>query len=328
MEKIKTVLLTDVVTAGNFQKYHDKERIVFTASFTDADELIKRMPSFKESVVVVDMTAGLALDMLNKAVTYLSNERLKFLVVSKNVGDGFRLLSKGALEMLVKKPDYSDEDYISIMCVRIRETESHYHKDNARVVKYKGAAISDKVVLIGSSTGGSESIVGIMKELPENMPPILIVQHMPPVFTKLYADRLNELCKMTVWEASDGDELVPGLALIAPGDFQMRIARRNNKLCVECYKGENVNGHAPSADVLFNSGAAFLGKKAIGVILTGMGQDGAKGLLELRKNGAFTIGQNEESCVVYGMPKVAYDIGAVVQQVHLNDIAKVILKNL
>ncbi len=157
------------------------------------------------------------------------------------------------------------------------------------------------------------------------MPPILIVQHMPAVFTKMYADRLNDICEMTVWEAKNGDKLRPGLVLIAPGDYQMKVVKNYDGYYVECFKGEKVNGHAPSVDVLFDSVADVIGSKAIGIILTGMGGDGSKGMLKMRENGAKTIGQDEKSCVVYGMPKVAYELGAVDEQVALPNIASRIM---
>jgi len=144
---------------------------------------------------------------------------------------------------------------------------------------------------------------------------------MPQGFTKMYADRLNNLCQMEVREAKNGDLIEPGLALIAPGDYQMEVVKNGSLYSVKCYQGEKVSGHCPSVDVLFDSVAATAGKDAVGIIMTGMGKDGANGLLKMRKKGAFTIGQDKESCVVYGMPMVAYDIGAVVKQVSCENIA-------
>ena len=137
----------------------------------------------------------------------------------------------------------------------------------------------------------------------------------------MYANRLNNQCQVAVKEAATGDRVLPGSVLIAPGDRQMRLLKVNGVYQVECRPGEKVSGHCPSVDVLFSSVAKTAKQDAVGVILTGMGGDGAKGLLEMRKAGAITIGQNEESCVVYGMPKVAYDIGAVQYQVDLSSVA-------
>ena len=181
----------------------------------------------------------------------------------------------------------------------------------------------DLVLAIGASTGGTEAIATVLKEFGTDIPGTVIVQHMPAGFTEMYANRLNDQCRVTVKEAKDGDKVLPGQVLIAPGgDCQMRLVKVNGVYQVEVKPGPKVSGHCPSVDVLFESVAQAAGSRAIGVILTGMGGDGAKGLLEMRKAGAKTIGQDESTCVVYGMPKVAFDIGAVEYQEKLSDIAK------
>lgn len=179
-----------------------------------------------------------------------------------------------------------------------------------------------KVIAIGASTGGTEAIYDVVKRFNKEIPGVVIVQHMPPGFTKMYADRLNNQCVVTVREAQNGDQVKTGQVLIAAGDKHMRLVRINGIYQVECRQGEKVSGHCPSVDVLFQSAARSAGREAMGVLLTGMGADGAKGLLDMREAGAETIGQNEASCVVYGMPKVAYEIGAVKYQVALADIAQ------
>ena len=184
---------------------------------------------------------------------------------------------------------------------------------------------TNKIVAIGASTGGTEAIKDVLMALPRNAPGTVIVQHMPANFTALFAQRLNTLCAMEIREAKNGDSIIPGVALIAPGDYHMVVRRSGARYYVEIGNGEKVSGHRPSADVLFNSVAKIAGSNAIGVILTGMGGDGAKGLLAMRNAGADTIGQDEASCVVYGMPKVAYDIGAVEKQLPLSKIADSIL---
>ena len=180
------------------------------------------------------------------------------------------------------------------------------------------------LIAIGASTGGTEALYHVLKDLPPNMPGIVVVQHIPPVFSKMFADRLNAQTNLLVKEAETGDVVETGKVLIAPGDFHMRIRQSAGKRKVECFINEKVNGHCPSCDVLFYSVAEQAGKHAIGVILTGMGYDGAKGLLAMKKAGAKTIGQDEASCVVYGMPKAAYDIGAVDKQLPLGDMAKML----
>ena len=181
----------------------------------------------------------------------------------------------------------------------------------------------DVVIAIGASTGGTEAIFSVLSEFDTDIPGIVMVQHMPAGFTEMYAKRLDKRCKIRVKEAQTGDIVVPGQALLAPaGDTHMQLVNVNGVTQVVVKKGEKVSGHSPSVDVLFQSVAEVAENKAIGIILTGMGGDGAKGLLAMRKAGARTIGQDESTCVVYGMPKVAYDNGAVEFQEKLPDIAE------
>ncbi len=178
------------------------------------------------------------------------------------------------------------------------------------------------VVAIGASTGGTEAIFSVVKEFGTDIPGIVAVQHMPPGFTEMYAKRLDDQCHIRVKEARTGDRVMPGHMLIAPGgDSHMHLVKMNGGYQVEIKPGPKVNGHCPSVDVLFESVAKAVGADALGIILTGMGGDGAKGLLAMRKAGARTIGQDESTCIVYGMPKVAYDLGAVEHQEKLTDIA-------
>ncbi|WP_411680916.1 protein-glutamate methylesterase/protein-glutamine glutaminase [Clostridium thailandense] len=183
---------------------------------------------------------------------------------------------------------------------------------------------SNKIIAIGSSTGGTEAVYKILKQLPKNSPGIVVVQHIPPVFSKMFAERLNNQTKLQCKEAENGDFVEIGRVLVAPGDHHMRIRKVGEKYRIEIFKGEKVNGHCPSVDLLFQSVAKEAGDKAIGVILTGMGYDGAKGLLNMRRKGARTIGQDEKSSVVYGMPKVAFNIGAVEKQCSLENIHRLI----
>ncbi len=180
----------------------------------------------------------------------------------------------------------------------------------------------NNIIAIGASTGGTEAIFSVVKDFGTDIPGVVVTQHMPPGFTSMYAKRLNDQCRIKVKEAQTGDVVLPGHLLLAPGgDMHMHLVKVNGTYQVECKKGPKVNGHCPSVDVLFESVAKTAGANAVGIILTGMGGDGAKGLLAMRKAGAKTIGQDESTCVVYGMPKVAYDLGAVQYQEKLNDIA-------
>ncbi len=186
----------------------------------------------------------------------------------------------------------------------------------------------DKIIAMGSSTGGTEALFSILKSLPNNVPGIVVVQHIPPTFSSMFANRLNQQTAFQVKEAATGDIVEPGTVLIAPGDQHMKIVKVGDVYKVRCFVGEKVSGHCPSVDVLFESVAKEVGHQAIGVILTGMGYDGAKGLLAMKRKGAFTIGQNETSSVVYGMPKVAFNIGAVSTQGSLANIPGLILQSL
>jgi two-component system chemotaxis response regulator CheB len=187
------------------------------------------------------------------------------------------------------------------------------------------AETTNKIVAIGASTGGTEALKDLLMALPRNAPGTVVVQHMPANFTGPFAERLNSICAMEVREAQNGDSIVPGVVLIAPGDYHMVVRRSGAFYYVEIGSGDKISGHRPSADVLLNSVSKIAGANAIGVILTGMGGDGARGLLAMRNAGAHTIGQDEASCVVYGMPKVAFELGAVEKQLPLSKIAQGIL---
>jgi two-component system chemotaxis response regulator CheB len=192
----------------------------------------------------------------------------------------------------------------------------------------KVARNSNTVIALGASTGGTDALQVVLTSMPANCPPIVIVQHMPPGFTKMYAERINKLCAIEIKEAEDGDRLKNGRALLAPGDFHMTLEKDSKGYYVKVQKGEKVSGHRPSVDVLFKSVARNVKGNAIGAIMTGMGSDGAEGLLQMRQQGAYTIGQDKESCVVYGMPMVAHMKGACVIQAPLDKICSRICEKL
>jgi len=188
------------------------------------------------------------------------------------------------------------------------------------------AETTNKVIAIGASTGGTEALKNVLSKMPPNSPGILVVQHMPANFTSAFAERLNGLCHVTVKEAKNNDSVTPGTALIAPGNYHMILRRSGARYYVEVKTGPMVHHQRPAVDILFKSTAKYAGANAIGVILTGMGADGAEGLLEMKQMGASTIAQNEKSCVVYGMPKEAVKMGAVDKIVHLDQIADEIVR--
>ena len=184
---------------------------------------------------------------------------------------------------------------------------------------------TNKVVVIGSSTGGTQAIEKILKSYPCNAPGTVIVQHMPAGFTRSFADRLNSLCEVNVKEAEDGDSVVPGSVLIAPGNYHVVIERSGARYLVGLRDGPLVGRHKPAVEVLFRSAAEYVGANAIGVMLTGMGQDGADGMLQMRQHGASNIAQNEASSIVYGRPKAAIEAGAAEHVLDLDEIAEKIM---
>jgi len=257
------------------------------------------------------------------------------IVVSAASDAVFDAMDAGAVDF-VAKPDVqslkSVEGFINDMIGKIKIAAL------AKVMSADAAASSEaaalrsfdtgKVIAIGSSTGGTEALDYLLKQMPLNIPGIVIVQHIPPVFSQMFAERMNSQLQLNVKEAQNGDFLEQGKVLIAPGDQHMRLKKLGDRYRVEVFQGDKVNGHCPSVDVLFESVAKEAGGKAVGVILTGMGYDGAKGLLAMRRKGARTIGQDEQSCVVYGMPKAAYEIGAVERQAALRNIPSVLFSML
>jgi two-component system chemotaxis response regulator CheB len=180
---------------------------------------------------------------------------------------------------------------------------------------------TDKVIAVGASTGGTEAILEFLRAMPIDAHGIVIVQHMPEVFTRSFAERLNRICDITVKEAAHGDSVIRGRALIAPGNKHMELRRSGSRYYVELNDQDPVNRHRPSVDVLFKSVARFAGKNSIGIIMTGMGADGAQGLLDMKNAGAETAAQDEESCVVFGMPKEAIRIGGANKVLSLNRLA-------
>lgn len=187
---------------------------------------------------------------------------------------------------------------------------------------------SEKLIILGASTGGTEAIKDFLIQLPSDCPGILITQHMPPGFTKSFAQRLDSLCKITVKEAEGGERVLPGHAYIAPGHSHLKLVRSGANYMTEINQEEPVNRHRPSVDVLFRSAAMNAGKNAVGIIMTGMGKDGAQGMLEMKQAGAYNFAQDEASCVVFGMPREAIAIGAADEVVALDQMATRVLKYL
>ncbi|CUX71847.1 Chemotaxis response regulator protein-glutamate methylesterase [Clostridium sp. C105KSO15] len=308
----------------------------------DAFDAERKIPSLKPDVVTVDveMPRVNGIEFVKKL---LPKYQVPVILVSSLNLNVFEALSAGAVDF-VRKPDMSASNTASTFLNTL--ISKIFIASRARI-KVPAAAPSpvvsqnlmggvrpfslnacNTVIAIGASTGGTEATLQVLKDLPADTPGIVVTQHMPEGFTRMYADRLNHLCQMNVKEAQTGDVIERGQVLIAPGDLQMKVIRAGNRYTVNCFSGEKVSGHRPSVDVLFQSVADSAGASSVGIIMTGMGRDGADGLLKMKKKGAFTIGQDAESCVVYGMPMVAYNIGAVTMQTSCSNISNVLLKHL
>lgn len=255
------------------------------------------------------------------------------IVVSSVSNRVFDAMEAGAVDFVTKPATNvasSVQDFILNIIKKIKAASS------AKIYKTKSHQVTEKahkytkheMIAIGASTGGTEAIYTLLKQLPENVPGIVIVQHIPPVFSKMFAERLNNQTHFTVKEAVTGDLVMKNHIYVAPGDQHVEVQKNNNRITLKVYRGQKVNGHCPSVDVLFNSVANTMQDRVIGVILTGMGYDGARGLTRMRRKGAITIGQDEASCVVYGMPKSAYELGGVVKQCALDSMGHYIMKAL
>ena len=257
----------------------------------------------------------------------LSQYPIPVIVVSSVSDAVFDAMNAGAVEFVSKPDDRSSkgvETLVSDLIAKIVIASKVQMRRRPTVQAEEKVAQAQfdpsRVIGIGASTGGTEAIYRVLRALPANIPGIVIVQHIPPVFSTMFAQRMNTQTALNVKEAATGDFLEPGTVLIAPGDKHMQLRKVGDRYKVEVSEGEKVSGHCPSVDVLFESMAKACGDRAVGVLLTGMGRDGARGLLSMRRSGAYTLGQDEKSSVVYGMPKAAYDMGAVAKQLSLDAI--------
>lgn len=296
-----------------------------------AREMIIRL---KPDVITLDIEMP-RMDGLTFLQKLMKHYPVRVVIVSalsqKGSQTAIEALECGAIEV-VAKPDnsYSVGSMIQELTDKIitasrvsdyKLKQKSEKKILSPIKRFSLSRTTEQIIAVGASTGGTEALRVFLEALPANCPPILIVQHMPPNFTKSFAERLNSLCAMNVTEARNMDSVITGRALIAPGDKHMVLRRSGANYFVKLEDTPPFNRHKPSVDVLFESMAKYAGSNAMGIIMTGMGADGAKGLLKMREQGSYTIAQNEASCVVYGMPKSAVDINAATKVVHLNKIA-------
>ena len=289
----------------------------------------------KPDVITLDLHMP-RMDGLTFLGKMMASYPLPVIIVSsftpKNSSHALKALRMGALDTISKPGlEYDYKEFSERLCLTVRgaaeaRIQSISETGSARTAPVKVKNASGKIIAIGSSTGGTKALEYLLNGLPPNLPGIVVVQHLPESFTRSFAARLNKLSSLTIKEAADNDEIKPGHVYIAKGDRHMTVGKRGGKKYIRITDEEKVNFHRPSVDVLFNSVAEEIGPKATGVILTGMGSDGAEGLLKMRNKGARTIGQDEASSVVYGMPKAAFEIGAVQDQLPLQEIAGRILK--
>ena len=358
-------LVFDRFLSENLPKVQPRIEVVGYAM--NAYDAMRKIPVLKPDVITLDveMPKMSGIEFLKEL---LPKHPIPVILVSSLNVSVFDALSYGAVDF-VRKPDMSTENSTSrfvqhlsakILIASQAKVKLPASKSPSPAARTKSAGVcsskagssagrrtpaggssvikltstaalrlNSTVIAIGASTGGTEATLEVLRQLPEDIPGIVITQHMPKGFTQMYAERLNRLCRMQVKEAEDGDIIRRGRALIAPGgDLQMKVVRSGRDYIVRCLPGEKVNGHRPSVDVLFQSVAQAVKSSSVGVILTGMGQDGAQGLLQMKKSGAYTIGQDKESCVVYGMPMVAQQIGAVSKQASCAAIPKVLMAHL
>lgn len=324
-------LMTEIV---NSQK--DMQMVATAPDPLVARELIKQ---HNPTVLTLDveMPKMDGLDFLEKLMRL---RPMPVLMVSSLTERGsevtLRALELGAVDF-VTKPQIGIRDgilqYSELICDKIRSAAqarlpSPNRSSTVKKISLGSLIGSEKLIAIGASTGGTEAIRHVLEPLPAACPALLITQHMPAGFTHSFAERLNRICQITVKEAEHGERVLPGHAYIAPGDMHMELARSGANYQIRLLDTAPVNRHRPSVDVLFRSVANYAGRNAVGVILTGMGNDGAAGLLEMKQAGSWTIAQNEASCVVYGMPREAIQLQAACEITHLNDISQHMLGRL
>lgn len=357
--KIKVMIVDDSIFFREFMSRALSQdlSIEVVGLASDAFEAMQMMEKLMPDVIALDMEMPKM-----RGTDFLKTVKPRFpdirvVVISSNADNVFEALQAGAVEFVSKPNAQAHVDNASfireaISKIKIAAASTLTRRvpmppaqkaDNPQapaprpvvtpgaplVLPESGKAANPRTVIaIGASTGGTEAILAVLKDLPANTPGIVVVQHMPPVFTKMYAERLDRICKMEVREAVNGDRVERGLVLIAAGDKHMRLRSDARGYYVSCEAGERVSGHCPSVDALFESVAQHAKANAVGIILTGMGSDGAKNMLAMKRAGAYTFGQDQATCVVYGMPMVAYNLGGVVEQLPLQSIAPALVRYL
>lgn len=345
MDKPVRVLIVDdsilFRTKLQFSLMEDRQ-IKVVGSAADPVEAMKKITELNPDVVTLDveMPKMSGIEFLKQLIP---KRPVPVVVVSSLPINALDALDAGAIDF-VKKPVVQRpgdlDSFITELKNKIKVAATAKVSQAGKPVVPKSTLISrlpakmlnvkdkDAIIAIGASTGGTEAIISVVKNLPASTPGIVIVQHMPANFTTLYAQRLDKICKMHAVEASDYERVEQGKIILGAGEFHLTLKKDARGYFVRSQQGEKVSGHCPSVDVLFDSVADTAGKHAIGVILTGMGADGARGITKMRRAGAYTIGQDRASCVVYGMPMEAFKMGGVAKQLPLDQIGDEIIYTL
>lgn len=361
MKKIKVLIIDDsaVVRQTLTAILNSDPKIEVIGTAQDPIFAARKMANDFPDVITLDVEMP-RMDGLTFLKKIMSQHPLPVVIISsltdKATETGMKALEYGAVEIITKPQmntkEFFEESKIQICdAVKAAAYAKIKRKPTGRIFtppastsgikvepKFTADAIlpashdysmiktTDIVIAVGASTGGTEALRIFLENLPVVTPGIIIVQHMPENFTRSFAERLNTICKISVKEAENGDTITKGKALIAPGNHHMLLKRSGAKYYVEIQQGPLVNRHRPSVDVLFRSTAKYAGKNAIGIIMTGMGDDGAQGLLEMKQAGAYTIAQDEKSCVVFGMPREAINLDAALKVLPLDKIADDVVK--
>jgi two-component system chemotaxis response regulator CheB len=338
--KIKVLIVDDsAVVRKVFKEELSREKsieVVGTAPdpYVARDKIIKLKPD----VITLDIEMP-RMDGITFLRKLMKHHPLPVIIVSSLTSKGSKLameaFSIGALEVISKPSSSYSVGEMSVQLIdkikavaKVKVDPSKERSCKVPQVSLTSKALSEttnKIIAIGASTGGTEALRVVLTSMPPNAPGILVVQHMPAKFTASFAERLNELSAITVKEAKDGDSLVNGIALIAPGNYHMLLKRSGARYYVQVKNGPLVNHQRPAVDVLFHSVANYAGSNAVGVIMTGMGADGALGLLKMKEAGARTLAQDEKSCIVFGMPHEAIKLGAAEKVVSLENVTKATL---
>ncbi len=338
MKKIKTIIVDDsaVIRELFSEMLADNATIEVVATAEDPYDAREKIKRYNPDVITLDVEMP-KMDGISFLEKIMTLRPMPVVMISSLTTKGaditLRALELGAADYIAKPESIDEHGYKrlkeslihKIKCAANIRTNSINSSTTNEALRYTGLPAAH-LIAIGASTGGVEALRDVLKCLPANIPPVVITQHMPEIFTATFAKRMDNLAAPSVWEAKNKQKIEPGNVYIAPGNHHLAVKMQGSELYCQVFHGEAVSGHQPSVDVLFNSVSKITGKKMVGVILTGMGHDGANGLLKMRTAGARTIGQSEASCVVYGMPKAAREIGAVEQEITLADIPKRILQ--